>query len=146
MIHLKKATVSDIPQLIIIEKSVGGTKTYSAMHTKEEWLEELEKSTVYLIRRDGEIVGNTSYEMKSKDHAYLSGLTIESRFQGQGIAREALQQVLEELKDIQRIDLVTHPENAKALTLYQSFGFNVESRKENYFDDGEPRLMLVLEK
>ena len=67
-------------------------------------------------------------------------------FQGQGVAREVLTRLLKELKDVKRVDLVTHPDNQKALQLYQSLGFIVESRKENYFGDGEPRLILANKK
>ena len=84
--------------------------------------------------------------MKSLDHAYLSGLAIDPRFQGQGIGREASKLILNKLKDIKRINIITHPDNAVALKLYQSLGFIIESRKENYYSDGEPRLVLVLRK
>ena len=51
--------------------------------------------------------------------------------------------ILEKTKGARRIDLVTHPENENALRLYASLGFKVESRLENYFGDGEPRLALA---
>jgi ribosomal protein S18 acetylase RimI-like enzyme len=38
---------------------------------------------------------------------------------------------------------VTHPENAGALRLYMSLGFKVESRIEDCFGDGEPRLVMA---
>ena len=119
-------------------------KTYSPLLTEHEWFEEIQKSTVYLIKRSDVVVGNISYERKDDSHAYISGLAIDPRFRNQGIARKALLMMLEELKDMKRIDLVTHPENEVAIKLYQSLGFVVESRKENYFGDGEPRLVLSL--
>ncbi len=145
-ISLQRATIQDIPALLSIEKSVAGTNIYSPMLEENEWIEEIQKNIVYLIKKDGITVGNVSYEKKSDDHVYISGLAIDARFQNQGIAREALSQILEELQDIKRIDLVTHPKNIAALKLYQSFGFVVESRKENYYGDGEPRLVLALKK
>jgi ribosomal protein S18 acetylase RimI-like enzyme len=38
---------------------------------------------------------------------------------------------------------VAHPENEIALGLYMSLGFEIESRQENFFGDGEPRLVLA---
>ena len=146
IIKFKKATIEDISVLISIEESVAGTKIYSPMLDEKKWAEEIEKNTVYLILKDGVIVGNISYEIKNSNHAYISGFAIDSRFQNQGIGKEVLTRLLEELKDNKRIDLVTHPDNEAALKLYKSFGFVVESKKENYFGDGEPRLVLVLEK
>ncbi len=146
IVNLKKAIVSDIPTLIMLEKSVAGTKIYSPMLEENEWTEEFKKGTVYLIEKDSIIVGNLSYEKENEDHVHISGLVINPQFQNQGIARQALMQILEELKNVKKIDLATHPNNAKALKLYQSLGFVAESRKENYFGDGEPRLILVLQK
>ena len=143
IINLKRAELDDITKLLEIEKSVAGTKIYSAMLSSDEWQEEIKNSTVYLIEKNGEVIGNISYEKKSKDHVYISGLAIDPDFQDQGVAKQVLILVLAELKNIKRIDLVTHPDNFKAIQLYQSLGFIVESQKENYFGDDEPRLILV---
>ncbi|TSC60351.1 MAG: N-acetyltransferase GCN5 [Parcubacteria group bacterium LiPW_15] len=140
---LKKATVADIPALLEVEKSVAGNKVYSPILDKEEWEEELKKCVVYLIEEEGRIAGDISYELKSPEHAYLSGLVVTPQFQGKGIARAALAQILDQLKDMKRIDLVTHPDNVAALKLYQSFGFIIETKKEDYYGDGESRLILV---
>ncbi len=145
-INLKKATSADIPILISIEKSVAGTKIYSPMLKEDEWKYEIENNTVYLIEKDGAVVGNISYERKGEGRVYINGLAINPFFQGQGIGREVMIQILDEVKDAKRIELDTHPDNAPALALYKSLGFIVESRIENYYGDGEPRLVLVLER
>lgn len=143
MINLRKATVDDLKTLVLIEKSLLNLKTYSALVTEDEWKKELSKSVVYLIKKDGAVVGNISYELKENNHAYLSGFAIMPEFQGQGIGREVLRKILEELKDMDRIDLVTHPHNTSAIMLYLSLGFIIEAWKDNYFGDGEPRIVLV---
>jgi ribosomal protein S18 acetylase RimI-like enzyme len=51
--------------------------------------------------------------------------------------------ILEELKDYKRIELVTHPDNKSAIKLYFSFGFLTEKQMENYFGDGEPRILMA---
>jgi len=145
-INLKKATLSDIPTLIGIEKSVAGTNIYSPMLESDEWKEELQKGDVYLIEHDGVVAGNISYREKDKNHVYISGLAINPRFQGRGIAREVMIRILEKLKNVSRVDMVTHPDNVRALKLYQSLGFIIKSRKENFYGDGEPRMVLVLKK
>ncbi len=145
-ISLEKATAKDVDQYLAIEKSVIGPKTYSGITDENEAKEEFQNNQVFFIKKDGEIVGTIQYEIKSSDHAYLSGLAIDKRFQGQGIGREAVKLILNKLKNIKRIHIVTHPDNLAALKLYQSLGFIMESRKENYYGDGEPRLTLVLQK
>lgn len=41
------------------------------------------------------------------------------------------------------MELAVHPDNQIALRLYASLGFEIKSRQENYFGDGEPRLLLT---
>lgn len=113
------------------------------MDTEKEWKEELETCTVYLLKEGNMPVGSIAYEEKSPDHIYISGIIVRPEFQGKGIATRAIREVLDTYPTASRIDLVTHPENS-ALKLYESLGFKVESQKENYFGDGEPRLVLVL--
>lgn len=143
---LKKAQVKDIPTLISLERAVSATKLFSAMLTEKEWAEAFARDEIYLIEADGAVVGELSYEMKSPAHVYLSGLVVDPRFQKKGIGRGAIQLVLEKLKSVPRIDLVTHPENEAAVRLYESFGFITTERMENYFGDGEPRIRMVLER
>jgi [ribosomal protein S18]-alanine N-acetyltransferase len=145
-INLEKAKIDDIPKLIAIEETAKHLKTYSVMVNEKEWLEEMDKNVVYLIKKDNETVGNIMYEIKADGSAYISGLIIDPRFQRQGIAKIATAKILDELKNYKRIYLVTHPENKPALKVYESFGFVIESRKENYFGDGEPRVVLALER
>ncbi len=113
---------------------------------EEEWLVALEIGIVYLIEANGTIVGSVSYEKKGESHMHISGLIVAPPFQGKGIGREAMVQLLVELEGVKRVDLVTHPDNVRALKFYESLGFKVESRKENFFGDGEPRVVMVLEK
>lgn len=146
MILLIKANEQDIPMLLELERAVSGRNIYSPMLDEDEWREELEKSHVFLIENESEVIGTVSYEQKEDNHAYISGLVIDPRFQRKGIGRQVLTQLLERLKDLKRIDLVTHPDNHAALQLYQSLGFVIESRRENYYGDGEPMLVLALKR
>ena len=99
-LRFKKAGLKDIPLLISIEQTVSGSKLYSPMLTPDEWIEALGKNTTYLIEEDGLVAGNVSYEMLDPSYAYVDGLVVMPDFQGRGIARKAMEIVLEELKDI----------------------------------------------
>lgn len=146
-IELQRATLEDVDDILAVEKSLEGAKTYSALTNKEEIAEEITNNFMYLIKRNGKTVGDISYEMKSENHAHMSGLAVMPQFQGKGIAREAVKIILEKLKEVKLIDLVTHPENKKAIALYESLGFKkVGEPQENYFGDGEPRIRMVLKK
>lgn len=141
-----RATLEDLDKFLEIEKSAALLKTYSAITEKNEAKKEIENNFVYLIKIGDEVVGSTMYEMKNKDCAYLSGLIVSPRFRRRGIARQAIIYRLNELKNIKRIEVLTHPHNSTIIKLYLSFGFIIESWKDNYYGDGEPRIMLSLTK
>lgn len=142
-VTLQKADKSDIPTLIAAEQTTVGARTYSALVTEEDWKEELGKGVTYLIRAQDELVGHISYEQKSDTHVYISGLVIRPEFQRKGYARAAVKKLITEHSDAKQIDLVTHPDGP-AVGLYESLGFVIEGRKENYFGDGEPRVVMAL--
>ncbi len=146
-IQLRRATTEDIPSILEIEKSIVGTKIYSGLTGREDAIKEIAENIFYMIEKDGKVVGDVEYQMKDKDHAYISGLGVAKQWQGQGIARKAMEIILDKLKDVEIVDLVTHPENERAINLYKSLGFKqVGEPMENYFDDGEPRIKMVLQK
>jgi ribosomal protein S18 acetylase RimI-like enzyme len=143
-ISLRKAGDGDIKRFIEIEQ-MAASKTYSAMATDKEWGEEFDKKNakIYAIVLGDKIIGDVSYEIKENCIAYISGLCIDHELHGQGIGKQAIGLILEELKNYKRIELVSHPENKNAIKLYSSFGFSTEKQMDNYFGDGEPRILMV---
>lgn len=140
--NLIKATIEDAQILLEIEKTAIDLKVYSGYFTEAEIREWIENESVYLIENNGVIVGSISSEEKDKDHACVSGLVIKSEFRKLGFAKQSIILLLEKLKNHKQLSLSVHPDN-HAIKLYESFGFVVESRKENYFGDGEPRLIMI---
>ncbi len=146
MALLRRAVNSDIPKLIAIEKKLEGLKIYSAEVDPKEWEDDIKNGIVYIIEKNGVPVGDVSYEVKSKDHIYISGIAIVPEFQKQGIAKEALVAIKKEIAGVKRVDLVTHPKNNVILLMALSAGFKIESWKDDFYGDGEPRLVLSLVK
>ena len=144
-VTFQKATLDDVQQFIEIEKTATGLKMYSSMIGSEEALEEIKNNEVYFIKKDNEVVGSTEYQIKSPSEAYLGGLLIKPEFRGQGIARKAIEFRLDKLKEMKRLWLVTHPHNSKMIRMYLSYGFIIEAWKDNYYGDGQPRLILAKE-
>mgnify|MGYP001588459236 CR=1 FL=1 len=140
---LAKTTKEDLEVFIELEKSVAGSKVYSPMLDREEALREIEGNDVRFIKIGEEIAGSVMLESKNPNHTYISGLVVPPRFQGMGVGKKVMEIVLKELAGKERVDLVVHPENEKAVSLYKSLGFYIESRQENYYGDGEPRLIMV---
>jgi ribosomal protein S18 acetylase RimI-like enzyme len=145
-IILQRATEKDVEDFLAVEKTAVGKKTYSCIVDEKKAKEEIEKKVVYLIKADGEIVGSIEYGTENDGSAYCCGLVVKTEFQGQGIAREAVRQLLEIIGADKKVHLVTHPHNIPAIKIYLSFGFVIEGWKENYFGDGEPRIVMVRQK
>ncbi|MDO8183596.1 MAG: GNAT family N-acetyltransferase [bacterium] len=137
----------DVATYLDIHAPLVDSKIYSAFRETGEAGEELTNCQVYFIKKGGEVVGVISYERKNPNHIYLSDLVILSKFQGQGLARQAIEKILQEIGDVKRVDLATHPENTKAIKLYESLGFKIEGKleKESGKDtyDNQPRIVMA---
>jgi ribosomal protein S18 acetylase RimI-like enzyme len=124
-------------------ESKSASRIYGPIGTIEDARREIRENVLYLIKKDAIVVGTAAYRVRADSSVYISSVSIDPAHRRQGIARAAMMHILEKTKDASRIDLVTHPENENALRLYMSLGFKIESRRENYFGDGEPRLVLA---
>ncbi|MGW8184926.1 MAG: GNAT family N-acetyltransferase [Candidatus Moraniibacteriota bacterium] len=145
MIKLFRATIEDANVLLEIERTTEGLGVYSGYYTQEEIINWIKTEIVFIIKKDDLVAGSISYEIKDKNHVYISGLVVRPEFQKMGIAREAMNLLLDKFGDVKRFSLVVHPDN-HAVKLYESLGFSRESVVENYFGDGEPRMIMVKNK
>lgn len=141
-ISLKRATLNDSDLVAKIEK-IADSMTYHAVTKKKEVLDYIKNNQVFLVKNNAKIIGLVSFNVKGKV-AGCNGLVICPNFRRKGYAKKAMALALKALNDYQRIDLVVHPQNSPAVSLYLSLGFEIEKWKNNYFNDGEPRIIMVL--
>jgi len=141
-ILLKRATLKDINIIAEIEK-VGSSKTYSARISEDELKEYIKNDFVFLIKNKDIIVGLVSFEVIKKKTAHCNGLVIYPEFRRKGFGIKAMSIVLKRMSKYPRVELVVHPHNNPAISLYLSMGFIIEAWRDNYFGDGEPRLVLI---
>ena len=140
---LERMTDKDVDEFLALEKRVSVPKIYNPIVTAEEALEEIRDNELFFIQKGSVVVGTIAYQKKPDGSAYISNTSVVPEYQKQGIARAAMWMMLSIIGSAPRIWLVTHPENVKALNLYTSLGFVVEKQVENYYGDGEPRLVLA---
>ena len=138
---LLRAGNKDIDKLLEIEKTAIGKRTYSGYFSKKEIKDWISSENVFLIEEGNDIVGSISYEVKNEKEVYISGLIIQTEFQKKGFAKKAIRILLDGLNKYTQVSLAVHPDNP-ALKLYESLDFVVMSRIEDYFGDGEPRLLM----
>lgn len=141
-ITLQKITDADIGEYLEIEKKVGG-KTYFPWTSEKEIRDWMINGEVCLIKNVDKVVGHVSYQIKEGNVLWLDGLVIDPQYQGQGLGRKAIEQIFNSVGSISKAELTVHPENYAAIKTYESLGFKLEERKDDYYGDGQPRLLLV---
>lgn len=110
--------------------------------SEEEVKKYFANSKALLILDGKEPAGYYSYKYVHPDEAEITGIVVIPSYQGKGIDSMVLKKILSELKNVKKVWLLTHPKNIAALKLYFKFGFVITGWKDNYFGDGEPRLIL----
>lgn len=140
-ILLKRATLKNIKEVTALEK-LASSRTYSGRTTEDEVKNFIKNQFVFLIMYQEKVVGLVAYKITKKT-VHFNGLVINPKFRRLGFAKQTLLLVLRKVSQYPRIELVVHPHNNPALALYLSLNFIIDSWKNNYFGDGEPRLMLI---
>jgi ribosomal protein S18 acetylase RimI-like enzyme len=138
-----RATLADTDRLAAHEQRVADPRLYGPPLGRDGCALEITSNVFYFVEVDGALAATAAWKLRDDGSAYLSNIAVDPDFRRRGIARAASLFLLQEAKGCTRIDLVTHPDNAAAIALYRSLGFAIESRKENYFGDGEPRLVML---
>lgn len=142
-ISLELANTADAATLVAFERRVADPKLYGPPLDLRRALQEITNNTFYFIKKDDTMLGTVAYRRRPPQAVYVSNLAVDPLYRRKGIARAAMLLIEEKCSDNTRIELAVHPENHIALRLYASFGLKIQSRHENYFEDGEPRLLLV---
>ncbi|MFA5184491.1 MAG: GNAT family N-acetyltransferase [Patescibacteria group bacterium] len=141
-ISLQKATLHDLDKVAALEKEAD-SKTYSALTVRSELQDFIKNESVYLIKRQDLVVGLVAYKVLKGNIAHFDGLIVRPKLRRQNIATQAMARLLKGMAKYARIELGVHPHNNPALCLYLKLGFIIQSWRDNYFGDGEPRLILV---
>jgi len=141
-IFLERATLKDSKEVTKIEK-LGSSKIYHAVTKKDKILDYIKNDFVFLIKNNDIVVGLVSFKVIKKKTASCNGLVIYPKFRRKGFGIKAMSLVLKKMSKYPRVDLVVHPHNNPAISLYLSLGFTIEAWQDNYFGDGEPRLVMI---
>lgn len=104
----------------------------------------LKNSQIYLVNQDNKPVASFSYKSKMDGVIDLKQMMVLPKCQNQGIGKFMMEELLK-LVEGKEIKTVTHPKNSGAVILYLKYGFMITGWKDNYYGDGEPRLLLNTE-
>lgn len=97
-------------------------------------------SDVYILYDKDEPVGFLAFK-KENDGIEVKAIVVTPEKQGKGYGRAMMKNLIEFTAG-NTLRLVTHPKNTSAITYYLKSGFEIYGWKDNYYGDGEPRLLL----
>lgn len=142
---LQKATHEDIHELIEIDKTAIGTKFYKPYTTEADWHKAFDKWDIYFIYHNGTIVGNIYYFKKDNTLVHLDWFLLKPKYRNQWIGTKALSLIIELARDewYTQMELITHPDNLIAQSVYNHNWFSQWETIENYYGDNEPRIYYL---
>ncbi len=133
----------DIPVLAGLEKEIYPESPWSAAQFREE-LSGVPKTRKYLVALDKqEIVGYGGVALAG-DVADIHTLTVIPSFRRKGIATQMLQELESWAisKGIKDFMLEMREGNLEAQPLYEKYGYQVISRRDNYYAPGIHALIM----
>lgn len=135
------------------ESVVASTGRLSSERVQQtrDWLAALKPDDHLLVAEvDRVLAGMAALHVLSgkQRHVARVGLTVSEAFQGRGVGRALMERLLR-LADkelgLVRVELTVVVDNARAVHLYESLGFQREGvLRKAFMKDGEPRDMLVM--
>ncbi len=127
-ITLRDASPEDVPELLRIADSAFDwtpPDIYDRLRSPTSW--------TVIVERDGRAVGTLRASL-TDDVGAVHGFAVDKPLQGQGIGRDVLRRVCHDLRSrgADRVELEVAVENAHALGLYTSLGFEPVITEDYY--------------
>jgi len=143
-LEISLAEKSDLRAIASLEKQLFGCHGYPDLFFRQAF--DCWRNGFYVAKEGNGVLGYllmVPSDDSSKKEAWVLSLGVADKAQGRGIGRQLLKHGFESATPYTRIVLTVAPENRAALTLYQSFGFELEQQEQDYFLDGEARLVMA---
>lgn len=143
MITYREMIALDVPVLVGIEKVIYPESPWSAAQFKEE-LSGVPKTRKYIVALDdNEIIGYAGIALAG-DVADIHTLTVLPQFRRCGIASNMLKDLEAWAlnKGISNFMLEMREGNIEARPLYEKYGYQVISRRDNYYAPGIHALIM----
>ena len=109
---------------------------------------DLRSSGDLLIFEQGDEVIGVCHVIRRKHRlrhaAYLGSLAVRPNSTGQGVGRTIVTTILEILREqeFRRVEILVASDNANAISLFKSLGFELEGTLRNYFSRGSSKELF----
>ena len=142
MPRIREWTERDLPKLMAIERACFDDPWTTEM-MKGEFVRE-QFCGVLAEREDGEILGYACGTSLFED-AELFKIAVGEEFRGQGLGAALLHELFELVKGrgATRMFLEVRVSNAKAIGLYEKYGYQRYGIREKYYPDGEDAYLMT---
>lgn len=111
----------------------------------DQWWRELAQlhNHYFVVESAGELCGYAGLSISGSD-ADIQTIAIADSFQGKGIGRKLLNQLVARSRElgVTYIFLEVRSDNTSALSMYSSFGFAEISKRAKYYPDGTDAVIL----
>lgn len=94
--------------------------------------------------QDGDVVGYIIFWIKEEGLGHIIALAVDKKFRGQHIATRLLMMAITIFKncDIHMITLEVKSHNEVAVAFYKKFGFVIDRKVPNYYEDGSDAYVM----
>ncbi len=139
---IKKAELSDLPFLEEAERKCF-TDPWSVEMLEEEVNHAL--SVFYILSYRSKQIGYFSY-LHILDESHILNVAILPEYQGQGHGNELMRSLIATAQELgcTAFTLEVRQSNAKAVSLYEKYGFKLVGVRKGYYTDGEDALIYWL--
>lgn len=138
---IRRMTPDDLPTVFAIEQA-----SHPSPWPMKGLQESLQNHAAFVLERDAVIAG-FAFVQRILDEAHLLDIAIAPSQRGQGLGRELLRQLMDEVlaAGVTIWFLEVRVSNQTAIALYQSLGYNELSLRRNYYDgpDGKEDALLM---
>ncbi|TPR12550.1 ribosomal protein S18-alanine N-acetyltransferase [Apilactobacillus timberlakei] len=147
--YVAKAMITDIPDIMKVEKSVYNGATPWTADVFETELRRRDDRFYLLVRYRDQLVAfiGSSLNDKEKD-CHISNVAVLSEFQDRGLGYFLIAKVIQKARQLEyeTVSLEVRLSNVRAQRLYSDLGFKKNGLKKNYYDDdNEDALDMVLD-
>ncbi len=101
----------------------------------------------FILAKDGNKLAGYCLGATSGTTGWILTIAVDANFRGQGfgklLAKESVARFMSD-DHVNDIKLTVHPDNVRAKALYTSLGFVELGREEDYYGEGEHRLIMQL--
>jgi len=93
---------------------------------------------------DGDVVGYIIFWMKEENLGHIIALAIDRKYRGQHIATRLLMMAVTIFRNmgVPKITLEVKAHNTVAVNFYKKFGFEIDRKVPNYYEDGSDAYVM----